>query len=212
MQKETLIKEIIKMEWTMFSNVNNISGKASCQEDPETFKIMRISQINVWTDEILTSYLVDLKNAHVEGKNLMTEKYARMMEFSQPIEYEQIKDRLMVIPEETKMHIDTIVEINMLWNEALVEQYPNLKAKGRKNRSSEDTAYDTSIETYMKGELATYSIKTIELLNSYTCEQANKGNNLSEEILLNTVKFYGYKSLKQADEKIREKDNKYLNS
>jgi hypothetical protein len=207
MKKEALIKEIIKIEWTMFSNVNSTGEKASCQEDPKTFEIMRASQITVWTEDILMSYLLDLQNAHVDGRNLMTEKYARMMEFNQPNEYEQIKDKLMVISEETRLRIDKIVEINMLWNEALVERYPNLKAKGRKNRSSEDTAYSTSVETYMKGELATYSVQTIELLYNYTCEKENNGNNLSEEILLNTVKFYGYKSLEQADERIREKDS-----
>ena len=43
---------------------------------PDTFKIMRKSQAATWSDELLASYLEDLKTATREGRNIMTEKYA----------------------------------------------------------------------------------------------------------------------------------------
>ena len=78
--RDELMSEIIKLEWDMFSHVSNVGGPASCQMRPDTFKIMRKSQAATWSDELLASYLEDLKTATREGRNIMTEKYARMME------------------------------------------------------------------------------------------------------------------------------------
>lgn len=65
----------------------DVGGPASCQMRPDTFKIMRKSQAATWSDELLASYLEDLKTATREGRNIMTEKYARMMESTFPEEY-----------------------------------------------------------------------------------------------------------------------------
>lgn len=74
----------------MFSHVSNVGGPASCQMRPDTFKIMRKSQAATWSDELLASYLEDLKAATREGRNIMTEKYARMMESTFPEEYRKL--------------------------------------------------------------------------------------------------------------------------
>ena len=37
---EKIVLDIVELEWEMFSDVNNMGGKASCQEDFMTFKIM----------------------------------------------------------------------------------------------------------------------------------------------------------------------------
>ena len=49
-----------------------MGGPASCQMRPDTFKIMRKSQAATWSDELLASYLEDLKTATREGRNIMT--------------------------------------------------------------------------------------------------------------------------------------------
>ena len=88
--RDELMSEIIKLEWEMFSHVSNVGGPASCQMRPDTFKIMRKSQAATWSDELLASYLEDLKAATRDGRNIMTEKYARMMESTFPEEYRKL--------------------------------------------------------------------------------------------------------------------------
>ena len=50
------IEEIIKIEWQMFQNVDNLGGRADCQDDFETFYIMRRSQYDNWTAEMVDAY------------------------------------------------------------------------------------------------------------------------------------------------------------
>ena len=48
MNKDELIDAIVQIEWPMFAGVNNEGGKAACQMDLATFRIMRISQYSAW--------------------------------------------------------------------------------------------------------------------------------------------------------------------
>ena len=79
-KKKIKIEKIIDMEWQMFQKVENIGGRASCQDDFETFYIMRFSQYGSWTDEMVNYYLDFAEDALLRGRNLVSEKYARMME------------------------------------------------------------------------------------------------------------------------------------
>ena len=93
-KKERFIEAVVDIEWIQFQQVHNEGGRASCQDDRETFEIMRKSQFLAWTEEVLESYLQDLRDAWKEGWNLLTEKYARMMESTAPEEYERFREIL----------------------------------------------------------------------------------------------------------------------
>ena len=90
MEKEKIIEEILEKEWKYFSNLNNIGGRADCQDNREDFIIMRKSQWETFNEETLLSYLEDLNSKN----NPLFQKYAQMMKYNSPEEYEKIKDIL----------------------------------------------------------------------------------------------------------------------
>ena len=65
-KKEDMITSIISREWDFFDKVQNKGGRAGCQDDFETFNIMRKSQFLAWNEETLKNYLEVLVEIVVE--------------------------------------------------------------------------------------------------------------------------------------------------
>ena len=198
-RKDHLINRIVKLEWEMFQNVKSLGGRASCQEDHPTFKINRVSQAQSWSEPALESYLEDLENAERRGRNLLSEKYGRMMASTSKSEYESLKHLLPPLEEGILPLVENIVDIVVGWEQEMVKKYPNLVRRGRPVHSSQDTPDVTSLETYLRGELLTYSKKTLELLYDHYHKQRTGNINGSGIILEHMVKQYGYTSLEQAN-------------
>ena len=123
MKKEDIIANILELEWEMFSSVTNRDGRASCQENPQTFRIIRSGGFMVWSEDTLQSYLADLEEARDADRNLMTEKYARMEGLIDPLN----PDALALITE--------IVSRECTWAEEFRQRYPQAKM-GRPSRAS----------------------------------------------------------------------------
>ena len=70
--------------------------------------------------------------------------------------------------------------------------------------TSEDTAWDTSAETYLRGELDTYSEDTFILYCRYVIRLYQEGKNLNRMIVENTVRQYGYYSLEDAESRLAQ--------
>jgi len=204
MDKKISIDQLVKAEWDMFQLVQNTGGRASCQEDFTTFEIMRSCQFKSWSDTARKSYSDDLENATQEGRNLITEKYARMMESTSPKEYRKIKRRLPPVHPDAYELIEKILKILLACEEDFIKKYPNVTKKGRLLYSSEDTPLATSKETYFKGELATYSLKTLRLYYAHISDLESRGENISEVVMTETVKRYGYASLQDANSELIE--------
>lgn len=196
----TLVDDVIRREWAMFIEVQNVGGPASCQQDMKTFKIMRESQFKSWPENALQSYLDDLEMAARQGRNLLSEKYAFMMESTHPLEFAQLKSRLPLISESMLKDIETITSTHMAWEKEFADNFPLVRRQGRPASSADDASYQTSIQTYMANELKTCSPKTVRLLREFTEECKAKGKNQVLEIMENTVREYGYSSLKDAEE------------
>ena len=161
--------------------------------------------MSLWNEDILNSYLEDLTDGVASGRNFMTEKYARMMEFSHPDEFAELKGNLPEIQPETLQIVNDIVAINIEWKEELDRKYPKLAKHGRPVRSSYDVYGYPSLETYMSAELKTYSLRTLRLLKAWTEERKASGINDAELNLLGQVKEYGYSSIEEAEQKIDAK-------
>ena len=181
------VKAIVEMEWKLFDQVQNIGGRADCQDNRTTFCIMRSSQLMAWSTEMLDSYYDDLLTAHRSGRNLLTEKYAYMMERTSPEEFAGIRDALLPRSPQKDADIEEICKAHVIWQEELAAQYPRLTGNGRPIRRSADSKVCTSFETYLWGELATYSEKTIQLYAAYVRRLQREGKNLCRMILENTV-------------------------
>lgn len=160
---------------------------------------MRKSQFLCWDLEVLESYLGDLKTAKENLWNLIMEKYARMMESTAPLQYAGFEAVLPVRSKERIMLQEAIILKEMEWAEQFLIRYPKISAKGRKIHTSEDTATETSMETYLRGELGTYSDNTLKLYHKMIWRLHTENKNLKEMNVDYMSKFYNYQSLAEAE-------------
>ena len=182
--REQLIARIVELELNMFVAVPG-DANYSCQQDADGFGLHRRAQFSIWSEETLRSYLDDLKRAQEEGTNLMTIKYARMEN---------------LIPRKNRNpQIEEIVAIQCRWQQEMTNKYPYLMAGARHLAGSDDSADDTSFETYLSGELETYSDNTLKLLHADMLKYLRMGVNGSERIYEHLVKEMGYSSIEEAD-------------
>lgn len=193
--KSLLIENVIKLEWEAFDKVDNEGGRADCQDDFETFYIMRKSQYLTWNVSMLQSFLKDLKEAKNKGWNLISEKYARMMESTCKEEYDKLIDKLPFVSKEKRALVEQIVAIQVSFMEQFSKEYPNVAQNARVIHTSEDTFFRTSYETYLRGELLTYSDETLKLYGEFIVSLAKEKKNLAKMIMENTAKMYGYSNL-----------------
>ncbi|MBQ9122522.1 MAG: DUF4125 family protein [Lachnospiraceae bacterium] len=200
--KKELVDQIVKLEWQQFDQVKNEGGRADCQDNFPTFSIMRKSQYLTWEEVLLQSYLTDLKTAQREGWNLITEKYARMMKSTAPEKYAELEKELPVRSKERQAIAEEIIKIQVAWMEDFASKYPKMAGNARSIHTYEDNAFNTSYETYLRGELGTYSEETFVLYGRFITSLLQKGVNLAYEIMNQTAKLYGYKSVEDAEAKL----------
>ena len=183
--REELITRIVELELEMFLAVP-ADGSYSCQQDPEGFGLHRRVQFSIWSEAALQSYLADLHGAKEDGINLMTIKYARMQD--------------LIARENRNPLIAEIIGIQHRWQEEMVQKYPYLMAGARHLPESDDNAEGTSFETYLRGELETYSDDTLALLHRDVIQLQKMGINGSEQIYELLVKELGYDSIEAANQ------------
>lgn len=197
-----IIEEIVELEWNQFDKVKNEGGRADCQNDFTTFSIMRKSQYMTWNEELLISYRNDLIEANRKGWNLIMEKYARMMKSTTPKRYAELEKDLPVLNERRVAIQEEIIKVQVAWMEEFASRYPKMADNARSIHTSEDNEYNTSYETYLRGELGTYSENTFVLYGRFVTELMQSGKNLAYETMTNTAKLYGYESVEDAEKRM----------
>ena len=172
--REELIRQIVAIELDMFVNVKS-AEPAACQQMPRTFKAMRRMSHSAWSLETLSSYLHDLQIAAQAGRNLITEKYARMDNLIPPINQNPV--------------IQCIVAVESGWIKELHEKYP-LSVK-----------CDERFEVYALAELETYSDTTLALYwRDVDCAR-EAGINLAEIRYEHLYMSLGYHSLEEVEQR-----------
>jgi hypothetical protein len=183
--EETLREEIIDIELEMFLAVSPVAP-ADCQQYSEGFKLHRRAQFSTWSKETLDSYLNDLQQARENGENVMATKYLRM------------QGRIPTV--NANPLIGEIVAIQLEWQREMFKKYPKLMANARPVSQDKDSTDLTSFETYLKGELETYSNRTLALLHRDIQTHRKNGINMSERLYRYLVKQLGYASIDQAEQ------------
>ncbi len=189
MNNQNLIQHILDIEWDMFSRVQSATP-ASCQNSPDTFRKVRASIYDAWTKEMLESYLNDLKTARERGRNLLTEKYARMDNLIPPLKSHPL--------------LDNIVEIEIAWQEEIRNKYPAIYY--RTCRSTDLSGDGSNFSIYLRSELETYGDQTIQLYYKNVKNAADNGENLALLMLRRLVAEGGYKDLDHAESYLSKRD------
>lgn len=185
-----MIERIIELEWDFFQEVENIGGRASCQDDYATFHIMRASQFESWKSEVLSSYLEDLLVYKENRMNPIYLKYGYMMASNDPKNYQKIKNTLPTISIDKQNIVEEIIKIQLRWKEQFNKEYPTLVESSRVLYSYQDTKEETSFETYLRGELYTYLDTTLYLYGKMIIEYVQTNKNITTMITQNTAKHY----------------------
>ncbi|MFP5360246.1 MAG: DUF4125 family protein [Actinomycetes bacterium] len=194
-------ERVARHEFAQFQHVRGEDGRADCQDDWPTFRAMRVSQFLTWTLPLLESYAADLDAADVTGRNLVTEKYARMMESVEPERF--ARDLAPHLPPLSSARValqERIIAAQVAWAKDFRDRFPRLGQGMRVLTTAEDTLADTSFETYLRGELGTYSTRTLRLYGELVDALESEQVNLTELTVGHTVALAGFATLAEAEE------------
>lgn len=197
---DELRETIVRHEWRQFQNTTNEGGRASCQGNWPMFRQMRLSQFLTWDAALLDSYEADLTDADRVGRNLVTEKYGRMMASTAPEQFAAtIEPYIPRLSDERVETQERIIAQQVAWAKDSRERWPKLGLAMRVLTTAEDTPEATSFETYLRGELGTYSERTLGLYLRMVDQLAIEGRNLTQDTILNTVHLAGFATLDEAE-------------
>ena len=198
---EELVTKIAKLEFRAFDQVKNEGGRAYCQNDWPTFSVMRKSQYLLWNRDMLMQYYYDFHREFSKGHNLITEKYGRMMESTAPERYKELAIYFPELTDEQKRIIEQIVAIQMNMMESFAKEHPNVANNARRLHTYEDNPEDTSYETYLRGEISTYSDKMLQLYGQFVVGCVQNGVNIARATIENTAKLYGYADIEELEKR-----------
>jgi hypothetical protein len=175
--RAALLNRIIDAEWEMFRSVK-ASEPAACQEEEGTFRTMRWMSHAVLPNELLEALRFHLLEAAQAGRNLMTEKYARMEGLIPSL------NESPLIPE--------IVALECTWMQALNRRYP-LTFPGMGNR----------FQSYLACELETLSTQVLEGYHALLLAAEAEGRNLVEERYTLLFQRMGHASIEAREHQSR---------
>ena len=167
---------ILDFEWKNFDEIRGLNGRASCQDSPKEFFIMRLAQYLAYNQKIIDYLYKDLKEIEKNGVNPIFDKYARMMEFTDKEKFEDIKQNLEEL---------SPVKVHLLEN---IKKILNNKSKSipkelKRVRPTKSQDKRISSNDYYVAEITCLSLKTLWAIEEMI---ESPFYNLEENIYKNT--------------------------
>jgi AcrR family transcriptional regulator len=180
--KNELLEQVLDREWQMFVRVRS-ANPAPCQSAPANFRAIRGSLFEMWSEAMLQTYLENLEDALARGRNLLSEKYARM-------------DNLIPALSDNPL-IGEIVASEERWQDELRQRYPALYRRCCRSRDPSGDGREFSV--YLRCELETYGERTLQLYHENMINAEALKRNLAIEALEQLVRRSGYRDAAHAE-------------
>lgn len=119
----------------------------------------------------------------MKGQNLITFKYGYMMAYTHPDEFLNIQDKLPPISTVKHSLVTAIMTLYMKWELDIQREIPGFDTKHRPIEAINNSQTHTSVETYMTGELQSYSEVTLENILAHFLQCSKNGINPVKEYL-----------------------------
>lgn len=174
-----MLHELLDTEWLHFDVVNGIAGRAECQDNAIGFFIYRTAQYLSFPRETLACVHDDVLAADAAGRNVIREKYARMMERTDPAEFDRTwRGRLEEISTVKQGVLDSIEQAlrAMLEDASCAMPASTKHARGTISRAELISSID-----YYICEISSYSLNTLYCLRDGLQQQlANHVNPIAD--------------------------------
>lgn len=201
-ERALLVEKLVEQEWELFDKVQGMDGRAPCQEDKETFTLLRTSQFLTWENPMIRSYMLDMQGASLNHRNIVAEKYAHMMKDTDPEHYAALSHQLPKLSSEQLEAIEVIVATQLGEIKVLSHLYPRFVASGRALEGKDDVPDNASYESYLRGELSSYGYNTVKLYLAWVERNQAQGIDTAKLFLESVARQYGYLDLASAEESL----------
>ncbi|MDY4523300.1 MAG: DUF4125 family protein [Atopobium sp.] len=171
----TLLKKAVLLEWEQFDLVKSIDGRAACQDDARSFFIYRTAQYVAFPEVLLDGAVEALEHAQQNGKNLIAEKYARMMCLSSPEEYKRMVCGNLDQPSQVKKQV--LDEIYQILKEQLLLAKQTLPVTHHHARPDTTLTNHISSLDYFIAELVPFRLGSLFSLVDALSDMTKRGHN-----------------------------------
>ena len=176
------LERVVALEWEQFDAVLGLNGRAGCQDDLRRFSAYRCAQYLAFPHGLIPRVLAELEQAELSGRNLVEEKYARMMAATDPAEFNRTWANALPLTSAVKR--GTLGQLRELLEPALAQAARDLPQTHRHARPDVSSAGAVSALDYFLAELEGYSLSTIFYLRDTLARRGAEANPIESSYVL----------------------------
>ena len=128
-----------------------------------------------------------------------------MMRETAPERFAAMEHLLPPVSGEKKALVEQLVACHLEWAEEFAARFPLYAGTGRALKAADAGWGQTAIETYVRGELTSYSERTLKLYAEFAAQCKAEGVNLTKEIRDNIARSLGLSGSEEAEAILRRK-------